>query len=251
MPFNVLSAEPDARAPGRLKSIALTSLTVVALSTFESKPTRAATMQAPPVSINGVAISGDALERQNTVAAQGYFEKLGAKVTSSDGSFVAKMGGNVLARLSIGNRHVVVNGTPHTSSTAPFIASGVAILPLRSIGGAAGAHVAYAADPRAVNITRDSPAIAAGGAAAAATVAQAAVPAPTATTDTSATNAPAAAVADTNASGIPWWLWALIALSAILLIVWRLSRRKKEPIITTSGSARKRGGNDPTIDTRK
>ena len=226
----------------------------------------AATTSAPPISIDGSHTSVAALEHNDVVLvpARGFFERLGATVTSTPASFVATRDGKKLAVLAVGSRVATINGEARTLPFAPFVSAGNVMIPLRLVSEAAGAAVAYSSSPHSVNVTRAAAAtgVAAAGAAAAgagaAAVSQAAAPvaAPAATEVASATP-----VADTqtNESGIPWWVWALLALVLLALIVWAVTRRKREPIITTSSTARNKEPiitttskhNDPTITTRK
>jgi LPXTG-motif cell wall-anchored protein len=166
--------------------------------------------------------------------------------------------------LAVGSRTATINGESRTLAIAPFVSAGNVMIPLRLVSEAAGASVAYSSTPHSVSVTRApaaTGAAAAGAAAAgagAAAVSGAAAPAAApAATDV----ASAAPVADTqtNQSGIPWWVWALLGLLLLALIVWALTRRKKEPIITTTSTVRRKeptitttGKNDePTITTRK
>ena len=251
MPYQVLKREPDACAFRPIRSLTTVAFSA-ALLVQMAQAGFATTLGAPPINVNGAHLAIAGLERNNSVfvPVRGFFEKLGAKVTNSGSSFVATRQGKELARMTVGSRNATVNGSLQTLPVAPFMSGGVAMLPLRVISEAAGASVSYVASPRAVDVTRSAGAgmaEAAAGGAAAATVAQAAAPAAApAATDV----ASAAPIADTqrNESGIPWWLWALLALLILGLIVWALTRRKKEPIITTTSSVR---GSEPTITTGK
>ena len=276
MPYQVLKKEPDACA-FRLRKFSIVATLSVALITEISGATFATTLAAPPINVNGSHVTIAGLERDNSVfvPVKGFFEKLGAKVTTSGSTLVAIREGKQLARMTIGSRSAEVNGATQMLPVAPFMSGGTAMLPLRSLSEAAGASVSYVAAPRAVNVTRSAgvgmtgagTAGAAAAGAAAATVAQAASPA---AQDAAPAAAPAATdvasaapVADTqtNNSGIPWWVWALLALLILGLILWALTRRKKEPVITTTSRPRgneptitttgKADGNEPTITTRK
>ncbi len=244
MPSQVLQKELNASAFGvrKLFSAAMLTFTLLAKPAAASS---ASSMTAPPISVNGSRVTVDGLERNNSVfvPVRGFFEKLGAKVTHTGSSFIATRQGKELARMTVGNRNATVNGPAQILPVAPFMAGGAVMLPLRVISQAAGASVAYAASPRSVNVTRAAGAtgaVAAGAAVAgagAATVAQAAAPV-----------ASMAPVTDTqtNQSGIPWWVWALLALLVLALIFWAVTRRKKDPVIVTSSTVR---ANEPTIGT--
>lgn len=261
MPYQVLKKEPDACA-FRLGKFATVATLSAALITEVSGATLAKTLAAPPINVNGSQVSIAGLERDNSVLVpvKGFFEKLGAKVTMTGSTLIATRQGKQLARMTIGSRSANINGATQMLPVAPFVSGGTIMLPLRGLSEAAGASVSYVTAPRAVNVTSSASAGMAGagmaGAAAAgaagATVAQAASPA---AQDAAPAAAPAAtdvasaaSVADTqtNSSGIPWWVWALLALLVLGLIMWALTRRKKEPVITTRSSVR---GNQPTITT--
>ena len=264
MLFEVLKKEPDA-CSFRLKRCAAAATLTVALLAEVGSATFASTLGAPPINVNGSHVTTAGLERENTVfvPVRGFFEKLGAKVTDSGSSLVATRQSKELARMTVGSRSATVNGASQMLPVAPFMSGGVAMLPLRVISEAAGASVAYVASPRAVDVTRPSGGSMAGAAAAgaaAATVAQAAAPA-AAPAATDVASAAPVADAQTSDSGIPWWVWLLLGLLVLGLIVWALTRRKKEPIITTTSTKRgteptisttgKESGSDPTINTRK
>ncbi len=264
MPDQVLNNEPNACAFWLGKVFTVATLTA-AIFTHTSGSSLATTLSAPPINVNGAHVGIAALERDSSVfvPVKGFFEKLGAKVTTSGTTLVATRQGKQLARMRVGSRTAIVNGSTRTLPVAPFLSGGTAMLPLRSISEAAGASVAYVTAPRAVDVTRSIGTGVAGAAAAgaaAATVAQAAAPA-AAPAATDVAGAAPAADAQTSNTGIPWWVWALLALLVLGLIIWALTRRKKEPIITTTGSTRrnesvinttaKSSGNEPTINTRK
>ena len=249
MPYQVLKSEPDACARRTIRLLSATALTA-ALLTRMAGSTDASTITGPPISVNGSRVAIAALERNNSVfvPVRGVFEKLGATVTSRGPSFVATRGGKELARMTVGNRSATVNGASRALAVAPFLSDGTVMLPLRVISEAAGASVAYAAAPRGVSVTRSNRAGIAGTTAAGVagvTVARAAGPAPGSPATGVASAAPVAD-SQTSESGIPWWLWALLALLVLGLIFWALTRRKSESIITTRSSAR---GSEPTIST--
>lgn len=261
MPDQVLKKEPNACA-FRLGTFATVATLSAALLTETSGATLAATLAAPPININGSHVTIAGLERENTVfvPVKGFFEKLGAKVTMSGSTLTATRQGKPLARMTVGSRSATVNGATQMLPVAPFESGGTVMLPLRSLSEAAGATVSYVTSPRTVNVTRSegvgmagtstAGAVAAGAAgavgaagAAATTDAQAAAPVAAATDVASA-----APVADTqtNNSGIPWWVWALLGLLVLGLIIWALTRRKREPVITTTSRPR---GSEPTVTT--
>lgn len=268
MPYQVLKKEPDACA-FRLGKIAAVTTLSISLLVEASGATLASTLAAPPINVNGshVAIAG--LERDNSVfvPVKGFFEKLGARVTMSGSTLTATREGKQLARMTVGSRSAIVNGATQMLPVAPFVAGGTVMLPLRSLSEAAGATVSYVPAPRAVNVTRSGEAGMAGSgtagattagavAAGAAGAAAAGAAGTTATTDAQAA-APVAAATDvataapvadtqTNDSGIPWWVWALLGLLVLGLIIWALTRRKREPVITTTSHPR---GSEPTVTT--
>ncbi len=276
MPYQVLKREPDACA-FRLEKFAAIATLSVALFTETSGATLATTLTAPPINVNGSHVTIAGLERDNSVfvPVKGFFEKLGATVTTSGSTLTASRQGKQLARMTVGSRNATVNGATQMLPVAPFVAGGTVMLPLRSLSEAAGATVSYVTSPRAVNVTRSAGAGMAAGAAgagmAAAGTAGAVAAGAAATADAQAA-APAAAATDvasaapvadtqTNNSGIPWWVWALLGLLVLGLIIWAITRRKKEPVITTTSRPRgseptvtttgKSDNNDPIIKTRK
>lgn len=192
-----------------------------------------ATTQAPPIAVDGSAVSVPALERnrQIFVPVRGVFEKLGAHVAyTPPASIVASKNGKELAHLAVGSRTAMVDGVSHRLAAAPFESHGHVMVPLRLISEAAGASVTYMPNPRAVRITR-------------AAVAAVVAAAPAVAAEPVASAAPVTA----EQHGIPWWVWLLAAL-VILGIIFALMRRKKEPIITTSSTGR---SSDPKITTRR
>ncbi len=254
VPYQVRKKEPDACAFGLKRAVAAATL-VLALITHVSSVTYASPTAASPISVNDSHSTIDGIERNYSVFVPvlGFFEKLGAKVSNTGSSFIATRHGTEPARMTLGSRRATVNWSEPMLPIAAFVSGGAAMLPLRVISEAAGASVAYAAPPRGLDVTRSAAgagAVPSGGgvaAAAPATVAQAVAPAagPAATDVASA--APVTGT-QTNRRGVPWWLWALLALLVLALIFWAIARGKKDPIITTSGEVR---GNDPTINTRK
>ncbi|MDQ2907902.1 MAG: hypothetical protein M3R44_00955 [Candidatus Eremiobacteraeota bacterium] len=54
--------------------------------------------------------------------------------------------------------------------------------------------------------------------------------------------------AQNTATGIPWWVWLIIALVILALIFGFMRRGKKNPTIRTSSTG---GGDDPNIKTRQ
>ncbi len=222
MPHQVRVKEPDACASWLQKALPATAIAIATLLSHPSSSS-ARTTDAPPINVNGSQIAVAALQRDNSVfvPVRGVFEKLGAVVKyTGPASSVATKSGNELARMHIGSRVASVKGSPHTLGVAPFTSHGHVMIPLRLVSEAAGATVAYQASPRSVQIKEGT------------VLAQVAAPAP-APAATEAANAASAAANKVEDSGIPWWVWLLLALIAIGIIL-ALTRRKKDPVISTS-----------------
>ncbi len=246
-PFDTLRF--NARAVHRPSATIVASAlcAVLAVSLTSSLCAEAA---APPITVNGAQSTTTGIQRGNMlfVPSSAVFKQIGASVTyKAPGTIVAMKGGTALVRMAVGSRNAVVNGRAQTLATAPFMQAGQLLVPLRLIGEAAGASVLYSASPRAVAVNQRHTAAAAPAANdAAATGAAAGAAAGAANGATAATAAP---VADTqsNQGGIPWWVWLLAAL-VILGIIFALMRRKKEPLIMTTGTPHSA---EPVIKTRR
>ena len=226
------STTQSARAHAPLKIYLGRFAVALAIGCGMTASPHAATLQAPPITVDGSLVTVPAVERnkQVFVPVRGVFEKLGATVAYTEpASIVASKNGKDLAHLTVGSRTAMVNGVSQQLAAAPFAAQGHVMVPLRLISEAAGANVAYVSSPRAVNITHGTVAAAA---------------APVVAADPAASAAP---VAEDEHQGIPWWVWLLAAL-VLLGILLALMRRKKEPIIVTSSKGR---SNDPDITTRR
>ncbi len=250
MPFEFEPNYQFARGRGHLRRTTI-AITLALIAPTAPLTALADTSAAPPIIVNGAAAVTRAVEKNNStfVPTRGMWDKLGAVVTfRAPSSIVATKDGAELARMTVGSRQATINGSAVQLPVAPFIAGGQAMVPLRALSEAAGAGVGYTTSPRAVHITRAN-AVAAGAAAAKpadAAAAGSAVAGTAATTDAAATAAAPAADAQANQAGIPWWVWLLAALLVAALVLAFL-RRKKEPLITTSGVA---PGNEPVIRTR-
>jgi len=176
---------------------------------------RAEAAPAPPIYVNGSQTSVRAVERNKRVFVpmRGVFEKLGATVDySPPGTVAAKKNGTNLARLTLGSRAAMVQGSARQLEAAPFKSGSRIFVPLRFISEAAGAKVAYTSAPRSIHITSG--------------------PTPVAATH------PAA-----QRHGIPWWVWLLLALLVLLLLLRFLRRPSRDAVISTRSSS------GPTIST--
>ncbi len=178
---------------------------------------------APPIYVNGTPTSVTAIVRhaQVFVPVRGVFEKLGAVVAyTPPGDVTAMRAGKRLVHLTLGSRTANVRGAARLLQTAPFRSGSRVFVPLRLISEAAGASVAYSTAPRAVHITSPRAVAAA---------------------------APAAAlVSEAKGSGIPWWVWLLIALLVLAALLALLRRRKADPVIATRSTP-----GDPSGSTRR
>ena len=92
-------------------------------------------LAAPPIIVDGSHVTIAGLERDNRVfvPVEGFFEKLGAKVSASGSTLIATRHAKQLARMSIGTRSATVDGTAHLLPVAPFVSGGKVMLPLRSL----------------------------------------------------------------------------------------------------------------------
>ncbi len=214
---------PNVRAFGPIIARLLAGAIFIGTASLPFAAT-AKTLAAPPITVDGSTVGVAALERNNSVfvPVRGVFEKLGADVTyTAPATIVARKDGQDLARMTVGSRAATVNGATRMLEVAPFAAQGHIMVPLRLVSEAAGATVAYTSNPSAILITHLAVVAAAPAVAAAAPVAE--------------------------QQGIPWWVWALLALIVIGLILFFARRRRKEPTIRTSSVVRA----DPKIETRR
>jgi hypothetical protein len=259
MPKLAHQFEPSAHtfAPGRSFTTAAIAMSLLSTLTGVSS---AATVAAPPITVNGshAAVRGVETNNITFVPIRGVFEQIGTTVKfKAPASVVATQKGAVIARMTVGSQDANLKGSAVKLATAPFVMHGEVMVPLRAISETAGAAVSYSATAHRVYVTgstgasaaadKRADATAAGAATTGAAAGAVAATSATATDATAAATAVPVADAQTDQGGIPWWVWLLVAL-VIGAIIFAFVRRKEEPVITTTSAPRER---ETVIKTRR
>jgi hypothetical protein len=195
---------------------------------------------APIVRVDGKTLAVRSMLRHGFVFVpiRGVFERLHASVRyRRPGTVSVAKFGREIVRMHMGSHRALVDGRPTWSPAAPFRSHGHIFVPLRLIGQAAGAVVAY--QSQLVEIRNGAPRPAVHRVAHrshpqhvvshARVIAAAPIPA-----------AVVATVPDPDASsGTPWWVWLLVPIvlvaigAAVYLLRFRRHGEHDDPVIRT------------------